>query len=160
MMPIVCTQVSPASRRLYTGRSWSPAPQLPLLFASGQLSDESDQENYYLFHPTPFASSRSFNMISITFALLAVFSATMVSGGLLPGSGDAPSLIGSGNTASPKFQLHQNIVGSGFMEAFKWEIFDDPTHGRVNYVDQATALRKNMTYGAYCFTLPIPNRGG
>lgn len=89
-------------------------------------------------------------MISITFALLAVFSATSVFGGLLPdtGSGDAPLIIGSGNTASPKFQLHQNIVGSGFMEAFKWEIFDDPTHGRVNYVDQATAVRKNMTYGA------------
>ncbi|KAI0283797.1 concanavalin A-like lectin/glucanase domain-containing protein [Russula brevipes] len=35
-----------------------------------------------------------------------------------------------------------------FYEGWNWETKADPTHGRVNYVSQADALRKNLTYVA------------
>ncbi|EGN91804.1 glycoside hydrolase family 16 protein [Serpula lacrymans var. lacrymans S7.3] len=38
-----------------------------------------------------------------------------------------------------------SFIGSDFLTAFEWDTFDDPTHGRVNYVDQQTALSKNLT---------------
>ena len=46
------------------------------------------------------------------------------------------------------FKLQSRHVGRDFLSDFHWETFDDPTHGRVNYVDQATALQRNLTYGA------------
>lgn len=48
---------------------------------------------------------------------------------------------------SQTFQLKDQFVGKDFLTGFKWETFDDPTHGRVNYVDQPTALQKNLTVG-------------
>ncbi|KAH9939823.1 endo-1,3(4)-beta-glucanase-like protein [Amylocystis lapponica] len=44
------------------------------------------------------------------------------------------------------YTLNQNNVGSSFLDNFTWETFEDPTGGRVNYVDQATALSANLTY--------------
>ncbi|KAJ3523900.1 hypothetical protein NM688_g8650 [Phlebia brevispora] len=38
---------------------------------------------------------------------------------------------------------HQGI---GFLKSFSHQAISDPTHGRVEYVDQATALSENLTY--------------
>lgn len=48
---------------------------------------------------------------------------------------------------SQQFNLKDKFVGKDFLAGFRWETFDDPTHGRVNYVDQTTALQKNLTSG-------------
>jgi hypothetical protein len=47
------------------------------------------------------------------------------------------------------YSLEKHLAGWDFLNAFKWETLDDPTHGRVNYVDQDTALKTNLTYGLY-----------
>ena len=54
-------------------------------------------------------------------------------------------------TVLGQFNLKDNFVGDGFFSGFKWETFDDPTHGRVNYVDQDTAKATNLSYGEPCF---------
>nr|2CL2_A Chain A, PUTATIVE LAMINARINASE [Phanerodontia chrysosporium]2W39_A Chain A, PUTATIVE LAMINARINASE [Phanerodontia chrysosporium]2W52_A Chain A, PUTATIVE LAMINARINASE [Phanerodontia chrysosporium] len=46
------------------------------------------------------------------------------------------------------YHLEDNWVGSAFLSTFTHEAIADPTHGRVNYVDQATALAKNLTYAS------------
>ncbi|EJF56125.1 endo-beta-glucanase [Dichomitus squalens LYAD-421 SS1] len=38
--------------------------------------------------------------------------------------------------------------GSDFLSGFTHEAIADPTHGRVNYVDQATAVAQNLTYAS------------
>lgn len=38
--------------------------------------------------------------------------------------------------------------GDGFLKSFSHQAIADPTHGRVNYVDQATALAQNLTYSS------------
>ncbi|KAJ7138585.1 glycoside hydrolase family 16 protein [Mycena filopes] len=40
---------------------------------------------------------------------------------------------------------HQHIVGQGFYDNFNFEAIPDPTHGRVNYVDEQTARRLKLT---------------
>lgn len=45
------------------------------------------------------------------------------------------------------FHLKDRFVGHDFLSGFNWETFNDPTGGRVNYIDQATALSKNLSYG-------------
>lgn len=49
---------------------------------------------------------------------------------------------------SANFSLKDKFVGSDFYAGFQWETLDDPTHGRVNYVDQNTAIQNNLTFGA------------
>nr|VWO97482.1 Mixed-linked glucanase [Ganoderma boninense] len=39
-----------------------------------------------------------------------------------------------------------SYVGSQFLSGFDHVAIADPTHGRVNYLDQATAVKKNITY--------------
>ncbi|KAJ7698146.1 glycoside hydrolase family 16 protein [Mycena rosella] len=46
------------------------------------------------------------------------------------------------------YSRSQNIVGTGFYNAFNFEAISDPTHGRVNYVDQATAQSTNLTFAS------------
>jgi len=46
------------------------------------------------------------------------------------------------------YSLSDNIVGSGFNDAFNYEAINDPTHGRVHYVDKATAQSLNLTFGS------------
>ncbi|KAL0960414.1 hypothetical protein HGRIS_005456 [Hohenbuehelia grisea] len=41
------------------------------------------------------------------------------------------------------YSLQEDIVGKGFYDAF-----DDPTHGRVQYVNQKTAVANNLTYAS------------
>lgn len=45
--------------------------------------------------------------------------------------------------------LTSNIVGSAFYSAFDWEDIVDPTHGRVNYVDELTSIKRNLTYATF-----------
>ncbi|KAJ7166795.1 glycoside hydrolase family 16 protein [Mycena filopes] len=42
----------------------------------------------------------------------------------------------------------ENIVGTGFYNAFNFEAIPDPTHGRVNYVSKATAMSQNLTFAS------------
>lgn len=51
------------------------------------------------------------------------------------------------------FVLKDKFVGDDFYSGFQFETFDDPTHGRVNYVDQDTAMKKNLTQGEYLLLL-------
>ncbi|KAI1785722.1 endo-beta-glucanase [Ganoderma leucocontextum] len=44
------------------------------------------------------------------------------------------------------WQQSDSYVGSQFLSGFDHMAIADPTNGRVNYVDQATALKKNLTY--------------
>ena len=45
------------------------------------------------------------------------------------------------------FNIQDTFIGKGFLNGFQWVTFNDPTHGRVNYVDQSTALQSNLTWG-------------
>ena len=49
--------------------------------------------------------------------------------------------------AGSLFNIQDTYIGNGFLNGFNWNTFDDPTHGRVNYVDQPTALLSNLTWG-------------
>ncbi|KAF7298826.1 putative glycosidase C21B10.07 [Mycena indigotica] len=53
----------------------------------------------------------------------------------------APVLAGT-------YSRTQNIVGTGFYNAFEFEAIGDPTQGRVNYVDRATAQAQNLTFAS------------
>ena len=44
--------------------------------------------------------------------------------------------------------LEDEWIGKDFYKGWNWEIEDDPTHGRVNYISQADSVSKNLTYGA------------
>ncbi|RDX44811.1 laminarinase [Lentinus brumalis] len=46
------------------------------------------------------------------------------------------------------YGLVDNFVGSSFLSGFQHQAIGDPTHGRVNYVDQGTAIAKNLTYAS------------
>lgn len=43
------------------------------------------------------------------------------------------------------YQVCDTIIGNDFYEAFEFEAIPDPTHGRVNYVDCATARELRLT---------------
>lgn len=44
------------------------------------------------------------------------------------------------------FYLQDEWTGEQFLQGWNWETEDDPTHGRVNYLNQDEAQRKNLTY--------------
>ncbi|KAH9019591.1 concanavalin A-like lectin/glucanase domain-containing protein [Lactarius deliciosus] len=44
------------------------------------------------------------------------------------------------------FYLQDEWIGEGFFQGWDWVTKDDPTHGRVNYVSQAEAQNKSLTY--------------
>ncbi|KAK7024843.1 glycoside hydrolase family 16 protein [Favolaschia claudopus] len=46
------------------------------------------------------------------------------------------------------YSVTENIVGAGFYDAFNFEAIGDPTEGRVNYVDKATAMSQNLTFAS------------
>jgi hypothetical protein len=52
---------------------------------------------------------------------------------------------------SANFYLKDKWVGNDFFNGWTWETEDDPTHGRVNYVSQADAISKNLSYGTFHF---------
>ncbi|KAI0256408.1 glycoside hydrolase family 16 protein [Lactifluus subvellereus] len=48
--------------------------------------------------------------------------------------------------ASATFYLKDKWVGQDFFYGWNWETETDPTRGRVNYVDQASAMSKGLAY--------------
>ena len=56
------------------------------------------------------------------------------------------ALVVQGATATT-FHLQENFVGESFLGGFSWASGPDPAGGHVNYVDQGTALQRNLTYG-------------
>ncbi|TFK22596.1 hypothetical protein FA15DRAFT_657432 [Coprinopsis marcescibilis] len=44
------------------------------------------------------------------------------------------------------YQLKESFKGYDFFDSWTWETFQDPTHGRVNYVDQETAIKHGLSY--------------
>ncbi|KAJ7639603.1 glycoside hydrolase family 16 protein [Mycena polygramma] len=62
--------------------------------------------------------------------------------GLLTLTSTVSSVLGASYSRS------ENIVGTGFYNAFNFEAIGDPTAGRVNYVDQATAQAQNLTFAS------------
>ncbi|KAH7910586.1 concanavalin A-like lectin/glucanase domain-containing protein [Hygrophoropsis aurantiaca] len=52
-------------------------------------------------------------------------------------------------TTMPKpYALNASFEGRDFLTAFNWETIDDPTHGRVNYVNKDMALQNNLTFAS------------
>ncbi|KDQ07526.1 glycoside hydrolase family 16 protein [Botryobasidium botryosum FD-172 SS1] len=64
----------------------------------------------------------------------------------LAGSSLVALVLGSTEVLAGSFKISDTFIGSSFLTGFKHEAIGDPTHGRVNYVDQATATRLNLTY--------------
>lgn len=56
-------------------------------------------------------------------------------------------ITGSVVHGSAQLVLKDLYVGETFFKGFKWETMNDPTHGRVNYINQKEALRSNLSYG-------------
>ncbi|KAH9850499.1 laminarinase [Lenzites betulinus] len=46
------------------------------------------------------------------------------------------------------YQQTDSHQGDGFLKSFTHQAIADPTHGRVNYVDQTTALAQNLTFSS------------
>ncbi|KAJ7668207.1 glycoside hydrolase family 16 protein [Mycena rosella] len=56
--------------------------------------------------------------------------------------------FGVSSALAAVYQNTENIVGAGFYNSFNFEAIPDPTAGRVNYVDQATATSTNLTFAS------------
>ncbi|KZS86937.1 endo-1,3(4)-beta-glucanase-like protein [Sistotremastrum niveocremeum HHB9708] len=50
------------------------------------------------------------------------------------------------HTRATTYRLSENWVGHEFFDGFAHENIADPTHGRVTYVDEATARSDNLSY--------------
>jgi hypothetical protein len=48
---------------------------------------------------------------------------------------------------SRTYYLNETYCGENFFEGFNWETLDDPTHGRVNYIDKGAAMTSNLSFG-------------
>ncbi|KAF8224949.1 hypothetical protein L208DRAFT_1454463 [Tricholoma matsutake] len=46
------------------------------------------------------------------------------------------------------YYLRDSFKGLDFFDNWIWETFDDPTHGRVNYVDMPIAQASNLSYAS------------
>lgn len=66
---------------------------------------------------------------------------------MIPLVPSAPSNSGPAGSGPSAFKLQDNIVGKDFLSFFSWTTADDPTHGRVNYVDQETAVERGLAKG-------------
>lgn len=59
-------------------------------------------------------------------------------------------------TLSQAYYIQDSYVGQDFYNSWTWETLDDPTHGRVNYVDKWTAINNNLSYGMHYSYKLIP----
>lgn len=66
-------------------------------------------------------------------------------------------LIYVGNAEANRYRLKDSFAGEDFFNGWTWETFQDPTHGRVNYVDQNAAIAKNLSFGRHLIS-PAPIR--
>jgi len=58
-----------------------------------------------------------------------------------------PPIPGGGHIPQ-SYAIKDTFIGSDFFDYWNWETFDDPTHGRVNYVDQDTAKNSNLSFSS------------
>ncbi|THH27536.1 hypothetical protein EUX98_g6654 [Antrodiella citrinella] len=58
------------------------------------------------------------------------------------------SLFFAARSLGATFSQTDSHQGTDFLSSFSHQAIADPTHGRVNYVDQATALAQNLTYAS------------
>lgn len=56
-----------------------------------------------------------------------------------------PALALAGSALGATYSLTDTVVGSDFNSFFAYEAIADPTNGRVDYVDQATAEANGIT---------------
>ncbi|KDQ07528.1 glycoside hydrolase family 16 protein [Botryobasidium botryosum FD-172 SS1] len=54
--------------------------------------------------------------------------------------------LGSKEVLTTTYKLSDSFAGESFLSGFHHEAISDPTHGRVDYVNQQTAQRLNLTY--------------
>jgi len=47
-----------------------------------------------------------------------------------------------------RYALADKYVGNDFFNHWMWESLDDPTHGRVNYIDKWSARRTNLSFAS------------
>ncbi|KAF8627596.1 hypothetical protein AX17_006168 [Amanita inopinata Kibby_2008] len=45
-----------------------------------------------------------------------------------------------------QYLLQDEYIGYDFLDRWKWETSNDPTHGRVNYVNRETAIAANLSF--------------
>ncbi|THU95364.1 glycoside hydrolase family 16 protein [Dendrothele bispora CBS 962.96] len=81
-------------------------------------------------------------MLYISFLILALsFSSSAVI------AQQGPQVFQIPNPQGQQYVLQDTYQDHGFYD-WLWETNDDPTHGRVNYVDQQTAIERNLTYAS------------
>ncbi|KAG5645194.1 hypothetical protein DXG03_006712 [Asterophora parasitica] len=51
-------------------------------------------------------------------------------------------------TVTRAYCIKDTFMGSNFFDNWRWETIDDPTHGRVNYVDKWAAQAANLSYAS------------
>ncbi|THV04719.1 endo-beta-glucanase [Dendrothele bispora CBS 962.96] len=56
--------------------------------------------------------------------------------------------LGFQQASAATYSRTSSREGTDFLSAFEWQAIDDPTHGRVRYVDQASALNQNLTFAS------------
>ncbi|KAF7366964.1 putative glycosidase C21B10.07 [Mycena sanguinolenta] len=56
--------------------------------------------------------------------------------------------FGASTVFGATYHNAEHIAGAGFYNSFNFEAIADPTHGRVNYVDQNTAMSTNLTFSS------------
>ncbi|KAG8994753.1 hypothetical protein FRB94_012586 [Tulasnella sp. JGI-2019a] len=59
------------------------------------------------------------------------------------------ALVSTATATLPIYTLTDNFVGPSFLSGFNWEAIPDPTHGAVNYTDQAFAIQQNLTFTSH-----------
>ncbi|KAF8070191.1 glycoside hydrolase family 16 protein [Lyophyllum atratum] len=52
-------------------------------------------------------------------------------------------------TVVQAYCIKDTYIGTTFFNTWRWETFDDPTHGRVNYVDMGAAEAANLSYASH-----------
>ncbi|KAL1743041.1 hypothetical protein HDZ31DRAFT_65420 [Schizophyllum fasciatum] len=57
-------------------------------------------------------------------------------------------LAASAVAQQAQHSLTDAFSGTQLFDAFVWETFNDPTHGRVNYVDISIAIKTNLSYAS------------
>lgn len=57
-------------------------------------------------------------------------------------------LLSAAGVLAVSYIQTDSYTGSGFLNGFSFQAIADPTHGRVNYVDYATAARENLTFSS------------
>jgi hypothetical protein len=64
-------------------------------------------------------------------------------------------LVVAPTIAAQSFCEKDVYIGNDFFADWTWLTINDPTNGRVNYVDQTTAINTGLSYGTFTPALYI-----